>query len=53
MSRLRDLEIRFADYRNLSVESVWFRTVGDKERAAEKVKEAIRPLEELKKVLES
>lgn len=40
-----------SDYRNLPIEKVWFTDVGDKERVATKLKEALKPLEELKKEL--
>lgn len=53
ISRARELEIHISDYRNMPYQEMWFRTVGDKESAIRKVNESLKPLEELKKILEA
>ena len=54
----REAERRTNDFRNYTAQvanrptsEMWFKSVGDKDRAAEKLKEAMKPLQELQKEL--
>jgi len=47
----QNLKMESSYYRNSPLDKVWFKEVGDKEKAAAKLKEALKPLEELKSQL--
>mgnify|MGYP001570114930 FL=1 len=40
-----------SDYRNKPMEQIWFKEVGDKEKAAAKLKEMLKPAKELEELL--